>query len=174
MLLRISTTGSTSSRNPSYLSGQRASPLPARPRTCKKPSLRTSCGEGFLRPAECAGRGLALCPAGSALPHQAIINLDKDGARPFGRAICIFSRTIPAVRYVGVGATCIFGSILQPQVLAYRLSAKNRCSAMLSANNWRCYGPPGFKLQGYLRSYSFVVALGAFKFAEYSQKCTAP
>lgn len=42
--------------------GRRASPLPARPRTCKKPSLRTSCGEGFLRPAECAGRGLALRP----------------------------------------------------------------------------------------------------------------
>ena len=42
--------------------GRRASSLPARPRTCKKPSLRTSCGEGFLRPAECAGRELALRP----------------------------------------------------------------------------------------------------------------
>ena len=42
--------------------GQRTSSLPARPRTCKKPSLRTSCGEGFLRPAECAGRELVLCP----------------------------------------------------------------------------------------------------------------
>ena len=30
--------------------------LPKRPRTCKKPSLRTSCGEGFLRPAEYFGR----------------------------------------------------------------------------------------------------------------------
>ena len=91
-----------------------------------------------------------------------------------GRAFCIFSRTLPVVRYVGVGATCIFWSILQLQVLAYRLSSENQCSVMLSANNGRCYGPPGFKLQGYLRSYSFVVALGAFKFAEYSQKCTAP
>ena len=44
---------------------------------------------GLLRPAECAGRGLALRPAGSALPQRAIINLNKDGARPFGRAFVL-------------------------------------------------------------------------------------
>ena len=30
--------------------------FPPRPRTCKKPPLRTSCGGGFLRPAECGGK----------------------------------------------------------------------------------------------------------------------
>lgn len=45
-----------------------------------------------------------------------------------------FSRTIPVVRYVGMGATCIFGSILQPKVLAYWLSGKNgarRCFLLI-------------------------------------------
>ncbi|WP_368143345.1 hypothetical protein, partial [Collinsella aerofaciens] len=39
--------------------------------------------------AECAGRELALRPAGSALPQRAIIYLNKDGARPIDRAFVL-------------------------------------------------------------------------------------
>lgn len=60
-----------------------------------------------------------------------------------------FSRTIPVVRYVGVGAACIFGSILQPKVLAYWLSGKKRCLAMPFANIEWGYGLPRIELQGY-------------------------
>ena len=121
---------------------------------------------GFFRPAECAGRELALCPAGSALSQQVIINLNKDGAWPFRPRFCFASR------HVGVVATCIFASILQSKAPAYRHSGKNPCSSMLFANNRRGYGSTAGDLQGYSRSLASVMAPDALGYVEYSQKCT--
>ena len=93
--------------------------------------------------ASCGVRREGTCspPCGLGLDATSNINLNKDGARPFGRALCIFSRTLPAVRYVGVGAACIFGSILQPKALAYCLSGKNgvlRCPLRISGGAMGC------------------------------------
>ena len=112
--------------------------------------------------AECAGRGLALRPAGSALPQRAIINLNKDGARPFRLRFCFASR------HVGAVATCIFASILQSKVPAYRSRAKNREFSMFSTNDGRGYGLAAFDLQGYSRSLAFIVAPEALGYVEYS------
>ncbi|WP_229030492.1 hypothetical protein, partial [Collinsella aerofaciens] len=121
-----------------------------------------SCGEGFLRPAECAGRELVLCPAGSAMSQRAMINLNKDGARPFRLRFCFASR------HVGAVATCIFASILQSKVPAYRSRAKNREFSMFSTNDGRGYGLAAFDLQGYSRSLAFIVAPEALGYVEYS------
>ena len=124
--------------------------------------LRTSGGEGFLGPAECAGRELVLCPAGSAMSQRAMINLNKDGARPFRLRFCFASR------HVGAVATCIFASILQSKVPAYRSRAKNREFSMFSTNDGRGYGLAAFDLQGYSRSLAFIVAPEALGYVEYS------
>ena len=112
--------------------------------------------------AECAGRELVLCPAGSAMSQRAMINLNKDGARPFRLRFCFASR------HVGAVATCIFASILQSKVPAYRSRAKNREFSMFSTNDGRGYGLAAFDLQGYSRSLAFIVAPEALGYVEYS------
>ena len=91
-----------------------------------------------------------------------MINLNKDGARPFRLRICFGSR------HVGVVATCIFASILQSKAPAYRPRAKNRDFSMFSTNDGRGYGLTAFDLQGYLRSLAYVVAPDALGYVEYS------
>ena len=130
-------------------------------------SLRTSCGEGFLRPAECAGKeGRTRTCVYSALPRRVMIGLIKGWCAAFWAALLFASR------HVGVVATCIFASILQSKAPAYRHSGKNPCSSMLFANNRRGYGPTALDLQGYSRSLAFIVAPDALGYVEYSQKCT--
>ena len=96
-----------------------------------------------------------------------MINLNKDGARPFRLRICFGSC------HVGVVATCIFASILQSKAPAYRPRAKNRDFSMFSTNDGRGYGLTAFDLQGYLRSLAFIAAPEALGYVEYSYKCTA-
>ena len=115
-----------------------------------------------MRPAECAGRELVLCPAGSAMSQRAMFNLNKDGARPFRPRFCFASR------HVGAVATCIFASILQSKAPAYRPRAKNRDFSMFSTDDGRGYGLTAFDLQGYSRSLAFIVAPEALGYVEYS------
>ena len=91
-----------------------------------------------------------------------MINLNKDGARPFRPRFCFASR------HVGVVATCILAIILQSKAPAYRPRAKNREFSMFSTNDGWGYGLTAFDLQGYSRSLAFVVAPEALGYVEYS------